>query len=145
MSESTMTLFDKVKQAFVPYQLNVINVFEIGYEVDVVSAGRENPLTQAELRSIITEVGIPFICVNYQDAQFSWRVFYNSIVDTCSGVTVDASTISATDNVITVEPEELRPVTDSGDIDVDTDCCDGSIDTQDNAGGDDNEDSESGC
>lgn len=145
MSESTTTLFDKVKQALVPYQLNVINVFEIGYEVDVVSAGRENPLTQSELRSIITEVGIPFICVNYQDAQFGWRVFYNSVVDTCSGVTVDASTISATDTIITVEPEELRPITDNDNIEVDTSYCDGDVDTQDDAGGDDNEDSESGC
>lgn len=106
-----MTIQEHAIEVFQKYQLNVINFYEIGYECDVSSAGRVEPLTQSELKEIVKELDIPFICVTLQDVQFSWRLMYNSVVDVNATVTAEPGEVGP--SMITVEPDELEPVVEN--------------------------------
>ena len=106
-----MTIQEHAIEVFQKYQLDVINFYEIGYECDVSSSGRVEPLTQSELKEIVKELDIPFICVTLQDVQFSWRLMYNSVVDVNAAVTAEPGEVGP--SMITVETDELEPVVEA--------------------------------
>lgn len=81
ISDESISLYNKVKEAFKKYDFELTRFYVIGYEAGIVTAGRTNPLTKEEMQDIVKEIGIDFIMVDYSDVNFTWRAFYTSVMD----------------------------------------------------------------